>query len=135
VAWADAYLRTKWHLDPSSRLATTHSPENLMLLFPLLGTGRAAGSPSNTMSSGSRPTYIRSGSLIHPAVWPRHNGHGSKIRGVPFWGELGPHQTQYGRGRGLPPCQVSSWSIQPFGHNTPTLQTDRQVRTDNGPIA
>jgi len=23
----------------------------------------------------------------------------------------------------LPPCQVSSWSIQPFGHNTPTSQT------------
>jgi len=23
VAWAKAYLRTKWHLDPSSRLATT----------------------------------------------------------------------------------------------------------------
>jgi len=22
-AWAEAYLRTKWHLDPSSRLATT----------------------------------------------------------------------------------------------------------------
>jgi len=23
VAWAEAYLRTKWYLDPSSRLATT----------------------------------------------------------------------------------------------------------------
>jgi len=31
-----------------------------------------------------------------------------------------------------PPYQVASWSIQPFGHNTPTLQTDRQ---DNGPVA
>ena len=37
-------------------------------------------------------------------------------------------------GRGLPPCQVSSWSIQPFDHNAPI--TDRQDRqTDNGPIA
>jgi len=26
-------------------------------------------------------------------------------------------------GRGLTPYQVASWSIQPFGHNTPTLQT------------
>jgi len=25
--------------------------------------------------------------------------------------------------RGLRACQVSFWSIQPFGHNTPTLQT------------
>jgi len=24
VAWAEAYLHTKWHLRPSSRLATTH---------------------------------------------------------------------------------------------------------------
>jgi len=24
VAWAEAYLRTKWHLDPCSRLATIH---------------------------------------------------------------------------------------------------------------
>ena len=24
VAWAEAYLHTKWHLDPSNRLATIH---------------------------------------------------------------------------------------------------------------
>jgi len=24
VAWAEVYLRTKWHLDPSNRLATIH---------------------------------------------------------------------------------------------------------------
>jgi len=43
------------------------------------------------------------------------------------------HLTQCGQGRGLPGCQVSSWSIQPFGHNTPTSQTgqtDRQDGTD-----
>jgi len=58
-------------------------------------------------------------------------------------GELGPHLTQCGQGRGLPACQVSSWSIQPFGHNAPTSQTDRtgdtwqtgQTGQDNGPIA
>jgi len=26
--------------------------------------------------------------------------------------------------------QVASWSIQPFGHNTPTSQTDRQTGHD-----
>jgi len=34
--------------------------------------------------------------------------------------------------------QVVSWSIQLFGHNTPTLQTDRETRQDrldNGPVA
>jgi len=73
VAWAEAYLRTKWHLDPSSRLATTDM--------------------------------------------------GRKLGAVLFWGELDPYLTQCDRGRGLHPCQVSPWSIQPFGNNTPTLQT------------
>jgi len=54
-----------------------------------------------------------------------HNRHGLKL-GMSLWGgELGPHLTHCGQGRGLPPCQVSSWYIQPFGHNIPTLQTDR----------
>jgi len=48
--------------------------------------------------------------------------------------ELGSHQTQCGQGRGLPACQVSSWSVQPFGHSARTLQTDQTDRTDNGPI-
>jgi len=30
---------------------------------------------------------------------------------APFEGELGPHLTQCGLGRGLPPCQVSFRSI------------------------
>jgi len=38
--------------------------------------------------------------------------------GLPhLWGELRPHLTQCGLGRDLPPYQVASWSIQPFGHN------------------
>jgi len=62
-----------------------------------------------------------------------HNRHGPKIGGegcAPFGrGELGPHLTQCGQGRGLHACQVSFWSVQPFGHNTPTLQTG-QDRTN-----
>ena len=45
---------------------------------------------------------------------------GQKLKGCdPFLeeGELGPHLAQCDLGRGLPPCQVASWSIQPFGHN------------------
>jgi len=45
---------------------------------------------------------------------------GRKGRGccAPFgWGDLGPHLTQYGLRRGLPPYQVASRSIQPFDHN------------------
>jgi len=45
-------------------------------------------------------------------------------------GDLDPHLTQCGHGQALPACQVSSWSMQLFGHSTPTAQTgqDRQER-------
>ena len=49
-------------------------------------------------------------------------------------GERGPHLIQCRLRQDLLRCQVSSSSIQPFGHNTPTsqagqLQTDRTDRT------
>ena len=75
------YLRTRWHIDPSSHLATTDMDRKLGGgLCPFEGQG--AGSPPNTMWPGPRPTA----------------------------------------------CQVSYWPTQPFGHSTPTLQTDSQDR-------
>jgi len=58
-------------------------------------------------------------------------GMGRKLGAVPLWGEdLGSQLTQCSQGRDLPACQVSSWSVEPFGHNTPTSQSgqDRQER-------
>ena len=84
---------------------------------PLLGGG--AGSPCNTLRPGSRPTFVPSGILIHPAIclqqiWAENWG----LRPRPFGeGELGPHVTHCGLDRGLPSYQVASLSIQPFGHN------------------
>ena len=78
---AEVYLRTKWHLDSSSRLATTDMGRKLGAVSLFLGV--VAGS----------------------------------------------HAAQCGRGRGLPPCQVSSPAIQPFAHNTPTSVTDRTGQT------
>jgi len=50
---------------------------------------------------------------------------GLKLRG----GELmGPHLTQCGQGRGLPACQVSSWSVQPLGQSARKLQTGQTHR-------
>jgi len=82
--WGEAYLHTKWHLDPSSHLT-------------IADMGQKLGAP---------PPFGR--------------------------GELDPHLILCGWGQSLPACQVSSWPVQPFGHNTPTSQTDR---TGNGPIA
>jgi len=64
----EAYLRTKWHLDPCSRLATIDVGQKLGGLRPFLSR---AGFPSNTKSPGLRPTSIPSGILMHPAVWPQ----------------------------------------------------------------
>ena len=70
VAWADAYLHTKWHLSPSRHLTTTHMDRISLKkggTVPFRGGG--AGTPSNTMSLGLRPTPVASGILIHPALW------------------------------------------------------------------
>ena len=70
------------------------------------------------MRFGTRTTFVPSGILIHPAVWPQQTW--AENWGLcPLFGEgeLGPHLAQCGLGRGLPPYQVASWSMQPFGHN------------------
>jgi len=65
VAWDEAYLRTKWNLDPISRLATIDMGRKLGALH--LFEGRGAGSPSSTMWPGPRPTCMTNVILIHPA--------------------------------------------------------------------
>jgi len=94
---------------------------------PFLG---GTGSLSNTMWPGLRPTSIPSGILIYSAVWPQRAWAENWGTLPPLWeGQLGLHLTQCGHGRG-PACQVSSWSIEPFGHITPTLQTRETDRQD-----
>jgi len=69
-----------------------------------------------------------SGILIHPALWLQQIwAENWGLRPHLGEGELGPHLTHCGQGQGLPACQVSSWSVQQFGHNTPTSQTDRTL--------
>jgi len=93
--------------------------------------GGEAGSPCNTKSRGPRPSSILSDILIHAAIWPHQvwaeNWGGYAPLGE---GELGPRVTQCGHGRGLPARQVSSWSVQLFGHSAGTLQTEKQDRQD-----
>ena len=69
-AWAEAaYLRTKWHPDPSSRLATINMGRGLdgrRPKTPILGDAvplsvGGGGSSSNTMWPGLRPTSVPSG--------------------------------------------------------------------------
>ena len=109
--------------------------ENWGALPPFGGGG--AGYLSDTMWPGPRPTCMPSFMLI---IQPfGHNRYGPKIGGSgaphPFGGgELGPHLTQCSQGQGLPACEVSSRSIQPFGHNIPTSQTDRTDRQQSDSV-
>ena len=64
VAWAEACLHTKWHLDASCRLATIKMGRKFGGFCPLFWEG--AGSPSNSKFHGLRRTSIPSGILMHP---------------------------------------------------------------------
>jgi len=65
------YLTNKWHLDPSSHLATTDMGQKLGLC-PFGGGGPGLQSPSKTMWPGPRPTCVPSFILIRPTVWPQY---------------------------------------------------------------
>jgi len=58
VPWAQAYLRTKWHLDPSSRLVTIHGPKS--------GGGAAVPLFLRGGGDGSHLTQCRLGRSLHP---------------------------------------------------------------------
>ena len=68
VDWAEAYLHTKWHVDPCSHLAATDMGRKYLGLCPF----RGAGSPSNTVARAEAYTCMPSFILIRPSVWPQY---------------------------------------------------------------
>ena len=116
LAWSEAYLHTKWHLDPCSRLATVDMRQKLGAL-PLFV--ERAGYPSNPKSPGLMPTSIPSVILMHPAVWPQQKCAENSGGGLaPFWG----------RGAGSPSNTVAwaeaylhtKWHLDPSSHLSTT---------------
>jgi len=81
---AEIYLRTKWHLDPSSCLATTDMGRKLGAV-PLWA--RAGSSPSNTISPGPTSTSLPSDILIHAAIWPQQTWAKNYRAAVPLFRE------------------------------------------------
>ena len=77
-----------------------------------------------TLKSGDAP---HSKVMVTNRAGLRHMPIGHDLQAGDF---RGPHPKQCGWGRDLSPCQVSSCSIQPFGYNIPTSQTDRTDRHD-----
>jgi len=89
---------------------------------------RGAGSPSNRMSLGLRPTSLPSGILINPAIWPQQIwaqnwGGGS----APFWrrGAGSPSNTMWPGQR--PTCMSSFMLIHPAVWQQYTNITERQT--------
>ena len=103
MAWVEAYLRTKWHLDASNRLATIDMGRN----FGQCPLGTGDGFASNTMLPGPMPSYHRTKWHFDASSRLATTNMGRQLEGcAPFsgeGGELGTHLAQCGLGRGLRP--------------------------------
>jgi len=97
---ARGLLRTKWHLDASSRLATIHVGQKLGGGVPFfLGEldphrTQSPGPTEHKVTWAKAYLHIYSGILVHPGAWPQRTlaeNWGSAPLGE---GELGPHLTQ-----------------------------------------
>ena len=79
------------------------------------------------------PTFVPSGILIHPTVWPQNTG--CKLGAVPLWG--GGAGSTSNMWPGPRPTSVPGFTlIHPTVWQQYSNITDRQThRTDNGPIA
>jgi len=94
-----------------------------------------AGSPSNTMSPGPRPTSVPSGILMHPAFWPQYTR--AENWGCAIFLEGGPESPSNTMWPGPMPTSLPSGTlIHPTvwpQYTNVTERTDSQA--DNGPIA
>jgi len=108
VAWDEAYFRTTWHLDASSRLTTIDMGRKLGVPVHFLGemlphaTQRGLGRDLPSTKWHLDPS-IRLATIEMGENWGA----------VALWGELGPHLTQCRLGRGLRPYQVASPAVWP----------------------
>jgi len=122
-------------LSPCQVASSSIQPSGHNRHGPKIGGGstpflaRGARSPSNRMSFGMRPTFLSSGSLIHPPIWPQQIW--AKNWGLcPLLGEgVGPHLTQCAHGRGYT-CMPSFILIHPTVWPQYTNVTDRTGQTD-----
>ena len=82
---------------------------------------RGDGSSSNSSNTQVHwaEAYLHAKYQLDPSTRLATVNVGRKFGGsAPFWGrERGPHLTQSRMGRGLPPYQVGSLSMQPFRRN------------------
>jgi len=108
VAWAEAYLRTKWHLDSFNRLATIDMGRKLGAV-PFFGEGSWVPIQYNVAWAES---YLRAKCYIDPFSRLATIDMGGKLGAQTLFGEegtgFGPYLTQCRFGRGLAPYQMGS---------------------------
>ena len=106
-------------MHPSSRLATIdrHGPKIGWGLCPVFFWGGELG--LNRTQSRLGRGYLHTKCHLSPCSRLAATDIGRKLGNCAPLGEweLGPHLTQCRLGRGIPPYQMASWYIQPFGHN------------------
>jgi len=109
--WAEAYLCTKWHLDPSSRLATIDMNRKLVGSAPLLGDGELGPHLTQCrLDWGLAPYQVASWSIQKLG----HNRYGPKIGCPPPFGGVGAGSPSNIMLPGLrPTCMPSSILIRP----------------------
>jgi len=135
AAWAEAYLRTKWHLDPYSRVATIDMGRKLGALPPFLETAEI-GSISHDVAWIE--AYLPTKWHLDPSNHLATTDISRKLAAVPLWGGGPgcPSNTVWPVPR--PTCVPSFILIRPTVWPQYTNVTDRTGQTgqtNNGPIA
>jgi len=122
VSWVPKYGSTMW---PGPR--TTSVPSGIWSNQPF-GHNRHGSKIGGLCPFGggelgphlTQEAYLHAEFHLDPCSHLATIDMGRKLEVIvpPLWGgELGPQVTQCRLDRGLPARQVTSWSIQPFGHN------------------
>jgi len=128
--WAEAYRRTKCHLDPSSHLATTDMGQKLGG-YALFGGGLVPHLAQCDMRRGLPPYQVASWS-IQPAIWPQQilakNFGGSRGCAPLGRGAVSPSNTMWPGPRST--CMRSCTLIHVTVWPQYTSVIDRQDRTE-----
>ena len=81
VAWVEAYLPTKWHLDPSSHLATTDMGRKLVGAVPQWGGDLGP----HLIQSRLDEAYLHTKWHLDPCSHLAATDMGRKLGAVPLW--------------------------------------------------
>ena len=127
-----SYFESDW-VPKEERLGTQDFADHMPFLSP---NQQCQSTELNTKQWHQPQNKSSAQQLLREAtLWPQQTWAEKWELLCPFpLGGAGSPSNTMSPGQDLPPYQVASWSIQPFGHNTPTLHTDRHDRQQSHSI-